>query len=427
MLDIKSRRESVLLERKRAMEDYDDRFGKGGSLVKGQASASSIHQACHVLDSRLSSLSYLVSSFNSSMSGHLTTLTSLEADLSLVEDCLDCRASSQRLQSLEREARDLWASGDLRSCSRACVSFQKTLDSAKDRDKVLSMLGSKVLPSLASTRESLTDSLMKKYTTAATERSQESLAQISAVLPLLGDLGMASQTAKLYLSYFKSTLDSAINSSDVVGDDDSSGDAYDTVAGIFNSGATLLRHHLPMVSSSLGGAGGDVSLIQLLHITVEDRALEAIEDLESKDVKALRDCSKSVAAMEDELMSSSMSQHSSAPPPPPSSPSLSSLDDLCDKIARLIQCISLYETFVRHCAAEVQKASGGGGGGEAIPKQPEIIPKVTKLGEKAVELAAVLAAGENLILLKTIAQANNKENVSYECYEDDGKQVRIII
>ena len=45
------------------------------------------------------------------------------------------------------------------------------------------------------------------------------------------------------------------------------------LAKIFNGSVTHLRHHLPMVAHALGGADGDVGLVQLVNVEVEKRAV----------------------------------------------------------------------------------------------------------------------------------------------------------
>jgi hypothetical protein len=77
------------------------------------------------------------------------------------------------------------------------------------------------------------------------------------------------------------------------------------MAVIFNSAGTVIRHHLPMVSKALGAAKGDRGLIQLVHVNVEGRIMELIQNPDSTDVSDLQTVTSMLPTIEDEVMKGS--------------------------------------------------------------------------------------------------------------------------
>ena len=130
------------------------------------------------------------------------------------------------------------------------------------------------------------DRVLKLYEDAVSAGDLEGLSDLT---PLLGTLQLADQGVGLYLRYSKAAVMKAISSDvDEVGIVDEIGivDGEDAknnqkknimlqaqLAKIFNGSVTHLRHHLPMVAHALGGADGDVGLVQLVNVEVEKRAV----------------------------------------------------------------------------------------------------------------------------------------------------------
>ncbi|GMH54145.1 hypothetical protein TrRE_jg1069 [Triparma retinervis] len=78
------------------------------------------------------------------------------------------------------------------------------------------------------------------------------------------------------------------------------------MAVIFNSAGTVIRHYLPMVSKALGAAKGDRGLIQLVHVNVEGRIMELIQNPDSTDVSDLQTVTSMLPTIEDEVMKGSL-------------------------------------------------------------------------------------------------------------------------
>ena len=189
------------------------------------------------------------------------------------------------------------------------------------------------------------------------------------------------------------------------------------MAVIFNSAGTVIRHHLPMVSKALGAAKGDRGLIQLVHVNVEGRIMELIQNPDSTDVSDLQTVTSMLPTIEDEVMKGSTGEEGEV------KLDLAELDKACENVALMIQYIDSYEGFIRHCVEEIGRARAyreAEAGKEEGGEEGEVLPRVTQLGEVAMELSAVLGGGESALLLSTISWTLRGE-LSYAEYEGEGK------
>jgi len=147
-----------------------------------------------------------------------------------------------------------------------------------------------------------------------------------------------------------------------------------------------------MVSKALGAACGDRGLIQLVHLDVEGRVLKLLQNPNSTDVQDLQTVTRMLPDIEDRLTQGTRGEDEEV------GLDLGELDKACENVALMIQYIESYEGFVRHCCEEIERARSyrEKETGEKEDKESEVLvlPKITQLGEIAMELSAVLGGGE---------------------------------
>jgi len=176
-------------------------------------------------------------------------------------------------------------------------SFRNILSSNRAKE----WAGKSTLRQFARTEDVLQRVIMEKYEQAV---GRGDLNGLSELTPLLGTLHLASDGVALYLKYSRDALFQAMEVQPVKSVENNSDLATEgqgkrltrrqqqelqqqqqqqmalaeenkicsRLARIFNAGVTHLRHHLPMVASSLGDADGDAALVQLVYLEVEKRA-----------------------------------------------------------------------------------------------------------------------------------------------------------
>ncbi|GMI04430.1 hypothetical protein TrVE_jg7472 [Triparma verrucosa] len=323
-----------------------------------------------------------------------TRLDEVDADIKLHQQVV-------QLKSYSSDCVGSFKSGDYSNATTKCVLFSKlfrssTQESEDQRAKVVQMVGPQAVALQEKTKASLVELLLKDYNAGI---KAANLQEICRVVPLLGDLDLATEAVGLYLKFVKKVLVDALNEATQSSDDSTS----TKIAQTFNAAATVLRHHLPMVSQALGAAEGDRGLLQLVHLEVERRVLKLIQDMVG-DLEDLKTVATIVPNLEDDLASWGRGEESSNE----QALDLEEVDKACEECACLIQYIQGYDTFVKHCCSEVERASalrlrsrsGEEEDGEDKPSPP-ILPK-TELEEAAIELGAILSGGEQALLLASI-------------------------
>ena len=251
------------------------------------------------------------------------------------------------------------------------------------------MVGSRTLQLQSKTKDSLISLLLKDYNSGI---ESANLQEICRVVPLLGDLDLASEAVGLYLKFVKDVLGGALG--------EATGGKEDPpslkVAKVFNAAGTVLRHHLPMVSQALGAAEGDRGLLQLVHLEVERKVLSLISEMRT-DLEDLKTVATFVPKLEDDL--TCWGRGELGDEALEQTLNVEEVDRGCEDCASLIQYIESYDSFLKHCCSEVVRASElRGKEGSSSP----IIPAITELGEAAIELGAILSGGEQALLLASI-------------------------
>ena len=206
-----------------------------------------------------------------------------------------------------------------------------------DNDSIKSMAGEEVIAMHYRTQD-----ILKRGITVAYESAVEhgDLASLSELTPLLGMVGMEDLGVRLYLSYSKNcleremdetvgaatggTLDGTTNLPSEEGmsraalrrraEQQAAAQPKVTpppqkLAKIYNAAVTHLRHHLPMVSHSLGSADGDAALIQLVNVEAETRAVDTLRTVVTeKELKRTVQRAEMVASRMEERYITSSSQ-----------------------------------------------------------------------------------------------------------------------
>jgi len=121
------------------------------------------------------------------------------------------------------------------------------------------------------------------------------LKAVCEIVPLMGVLDLAGTALAEYLKYFKALLTTSL--AEIA---EQSSPPVVKVASMFNAATTHLRHHLPMVSRTMGGVQGDCALLQVLYLTVE-KFVSPVIDVEGG-FGDLREVGGIVQELEDELL-----------------------------------------------------------------------------------------------------------------------------
>lgn len=130
-----------------------------------------------------------------------TQLDNVDADIKL----------HQQITQLKCYSSDCVASfknGDYANATTKCVLFSKlfrtsTQEGEEKKAKVVQMVGAQAVALQEKTKASLVELLLKDYN-AGIEAAN--LQEICRVVPLLGDLDLATESVGLYLKYVKSLL-----------------------------------------------------------------------------------------------------------------------------------------------------------------------------------------------------------------------------
>ena len=215
---------------------------------------------------------------------------------------------------------------------------------------------------------SLVKSVLQQYETSVGAGDLESLSHLT---PLIGILDLADQGVSLYLKYSKACIDEAMSALSTDEHSTPSHEIIHSLAKVFNTGVTHLRHHLPMVAHALGSADGDVGLVQLVNAEVEKRAVALLKDVtKERDLPNLCERADEISSLIEEKCVSGegvfendfdgnsggglqqvddcgFSQDIGE---------IADLDSLLDEVALVLQYSESYERFIRHAADEVEKA-----------------------------------------------------------------------
>jgi hypothetical protein len=329
-------------------------------------------------------------------------------------------------------------------------------------------LTSQIPPSTLTTLQRIHKGLSKHLLSSFKASSQANdIRRISTIVPLLSQLNISYHALECYMIYIKAILDEKLGKCVVVGGvggvggvDNSTDNSTDnankcnnSIASILNASSTIIRHHLPMISNTMGTVNGDAALIQLVHLSVEehvikiiDKRIRTIEDGQGggqgsgqgrrgrRDVEEMEDFlmtydqfpvllatvayprpvvsaragnqgSTGATKLELEHSSTHSGRHSEAS----MKDLLKDLDVNTEMNAALIQYNESYLRFINHCCEQVVQSSNN-----SVRSVDEILPKNGLLNDKIIELAAVYSKCENELFINTVLQVFNMNDIVYD-------------
>lgn len=286
--------------------------------------------------------------------------------------------ASQEIKKLEQEKRDLEEHAQdvetaliLRRASDTAaqaVSAERYADAAKAiqeytqqkqgrlTDRAKAYAGEYTVTQLESTQRTLQKTLMEQYQNAVEESDVMNLGKLT---PLVQMVQMEQAAVELYLRFLKTVLSKDLAQAVAVQTEDKRKPPYVPMARAYNASVTVLRHHLPMVSHCLHKAAGDVAVVQLVHVQLE----QAVTPLFHEYIRSrqLNVCSKNAQRVytllenrysgglpaEEDLDDCGFASQVGA---------LGDVDAAMEEAALLIQHAESYTRFIEHSVREVNKA-----------------------------------------------------------------------
>ena len=286
--------------------------------------------------------------------------------------------ASQEIKKLEQEKRDLEEHSQdietaliLRTASDTAaqaVSAERYAEAAKAiqqysmqkearlTNRAKAYAGEYTVTQLESAQRSLQKTLMDHYQKAVQDADVMSLGKLT---PLLQMVQMEQAAVELYLKFLKATLSRDLSQAVLVQSEDKKKPPYVPMARAYNAAVTILRHHLPLVSHCLHKAAGDVAVVQLVHVQVE----QAVSPLFQEYIRSrqLRVCSKNaqqVYVLLEDRYSGGLAAEAETDDCGFSSKvgALADVDAAMEETALLIQHAESYTRFIEHSVKEVNKA-----------------------------------------------------------------------
>ena len=286
--------------------------------------------------------------------------------------------ASQEIKKLEQEKRDLEEHSQdietaliLRTASDTAaqaVSAERYAEAAKAiqqyslqkearlTNRAKAYAGEYTVTQLESAQRSLQKTLMDHYQKAVQDADVMSIGKLT---PLLQMVQMEQAAAELYLKFLRATLSRELSQAVLVQSEDKKKPPYVPMARAYNAAVTILRHHLPLVSHCLHKAAGDVAVVQLVHVQVE----QAVSPLFQEYIRSrqLRVCSKNaqqVYVLLEDRYSGGLAAEAETDDCGFSSKvgALADVDAAMEETALLIQHAESYTRFIEHSVKEVNKA-----------------------------------------------------------------------
>jgi len=286
--------------------------------------------------------------------------------------------ASQEIQTLEQEKRDLEEHAQdvetaliLRKASDIAaqsVSAERYADAAKAiqdyttqkegrlTDRAKAYAGEYTITQLEASQHTLQKTLMELYEKAV---EQSDVMNLGKLTPLLQMVQMEKAAVELYLRFLKTILSRELTQAVTVQGDDKKKPPYVPMARAYNAAVTTLRHHLPMVSHCLHKAAGDVAVVQLVQLHVE----QAVSPLFQAYIKTRQLGLSSKNAQRVYVL---LEDRYSGGIPVEAEPddcgfasqvgTLADVDAAMEETALLIQHAESYTRFIEHTVKEVNKA-----------------------------------------------------------------------
>lgn len=371
------------------------------NVRKYQREENPLENAKASADSILASLTKVASGGSQASSD----LRSLETKRRLIDSAANDVQAALSLRQLASFGADALGARRYTDAARAVSDYNRVDPS----DRAKTIAGPHAIRAYERTKDVLQRTVLEQYENAVAEGDLKGLSELT---PLLGMLELADKGVGLYLRYSQNSLNeimkAGLEEDEVVEEKQNAMQAEEDagvrisraeqrrrveqkksavtictkLAKIFNTAVTHLRHHLPMVAFSLGGADGDAALVQLVHLEVERRSVEIIREyIGVKQLGSLHNKARSVADLiEEKYISGEVLDEGffgeegnflSLSTTTDKIAAIETMDDCgfkaqlgsfvqmnskLDEIALLMQHTESYERFIRHAVDEVNKA-----------------------------------------------------------------------
>ena len=335
-------------------------------------------------------------------------------------------------------------------------------DNNDSRRRTAAYAGQYCLAQLATTHTALRQAVLDLYQAAVEQGDLQALGQLT---PVLSQIQLTNQALQMYLQFLKlSILQPAMEQAVQARAAEEA--LFLPMARVYNAAVSTLRHHLPMVSHCLHEAAGDVAVVQLVQMQVQDFALPVLTKFQRQQQlgTTAHAAARIYAALEERYagtrLHGSLHRHGNDDDDGDDDDagvlrntddcgfaaqvgSLSDVDAALEEAALCIQHAESYTRFVQHCASQVQQArqlrfqhsraetrrererqewQGGGkkknaGNGnkdktdndddelEAEYTPIEILPASTPLDQAVAELGGQYAGIERCLLLASMQRA----------------------
>jgi hypothetical protein len=308
--------------------------------------------------------------------------------------------------------------------------------------RVRAYAGEYSLQQLSTTYEKTKIILLQNYEHAVQQGDLQALGKYT---PILSSLQLESEAVRLYLQFLKSLLQSSIrqaldpthSQSQNSNGPSNTVPPYVPMAKVYNAAVHVLRHHLPMVSSYLYKAQGDVAVVQLVHVQVEETVLPMLERFQkSRDLASVSTQAQRIAADLEERYTgrTAVDAHDAAAEADDAGfgalvGSLTDVDATMQEVATCLQHVESYLRFVQHTCDQVQKARTmrheqslsreweNDGTPVDLMETIEILPTRTNLHLALAEVGGQYASIERCLLMASMQRA-------FHASEDDPRYYR---
>jgi hypothetical protein len=270
------------------------------------------------------------------------------------------KASDQAAQSLSAQRYEL--------ASQAISTFLTTKQQDKLTERATQYAGEYTVTQLESTHTSLCTTLLENYQQAV---QQADVVELGKLTPLVQMVQMEQEAVALYMRFLKGILTTALQKASTTSNtangkqQKQQQSPYVAMGRVYNAAATILRHHLPMVSHCLHRADGDAAVVQLVHLQVEEAVSPLfLNYIQSRQLAVSSNSAQRIyEALEEKYKSGGFSQdhrdedwHNDDHGFASQVGTLADVDSAMEEAALCLQHAESYTRFIQHTVREVNKA-----------------------------------------------------------------------
>lgn len=286
----------------------------------------------------------------------------LDAHAAVVQTAISLRkASDQAQQALQTQQYHVVA-----DAVRPWLDLYHAKDPSTSPDpRIRQYVGEYSLQQLSNIHQQLKTVLLRLYQEAVHKSDLKTLGQLT---PVLSTIYLEKEAVELYLQFLKDLMKTSL--AQAVSKKDPSSKIkeppFAPMARVYNAGVACLRHHLPMVSHCLHRANGDVAVVQLVHVQVEEQIVPLLESYRrQKQLPTVsRQAQRIYAALEERYTGKALVDDNSNIEDENSSDcgfshhigSLADVDSAMEETVLCIQNAESYLRFIAHTCGEVNRA-----------------------------------------------------------------------